>query len=140
MARTELLGCLEKRDLLNESVVSVDKLLEWGRRYEEAGFVYDAVDFYEKAGAGDELKRLLAAAKEEGTCFSSPVFAESSRWSRLRRSGSRWEAARRRGGNSPSLNRLTGKAARKSRRLKRRIDPPRVGSRDESAGFSPPPP
>jgi hypothetical protein len=69
MAERELLTCLEKRELLNESVVSVDKLLEWGRRYEEAGFIYDAVDFYEKAGAREELARLLEDAKPEGNVF-----------------------------------------------------------------------
>lgn len=69
MAGRELLTCLEKRELLNESVVSVDRLLEWGRRYEEAGFIYDAVDFYEKAGAREDLVRLLDEAKSEGNLF-----------------------------------------------------------------------
>jgi hypothetical protein len=69
MAEKALLTCLEKRELLNESVVSVDKLLEWGQRYEDAGLIYDAVDFYEKIGARDELTRLLEMAKLEGNVF-----------------------------------------------------------------------
>jgi hypothetical protein len=69
MAEKALLTCLEKRELLNESVVSVDKLLEWGRRYEDAGLIYDAVDFYEKTGAREDLTRLLDEAKLEGNVF-----------------------------------------------------------------------
>jgi hypothetical protein len=69
MAVKELLTCLEKRELLNESVVSVDKLLEWGQRFEEAGLIYDAVNFFEKAGARDDLARLLDEAKSEGNLF-----------------------------------------------------------------------
>lgn len=69
MARTNLLSCLEKRDLLNQSAVSINKLLEWGAVYEEAGMVNDAVDFYERANAVDQLKKLLGVAGEEGDTF-----------------------------------------------------------------------
>lgn len=69
MARNNLLGCLEKRDLLNRSAVSVDKMLEWGMRYEEAGLINDAVDFYEKAKAAEPLGKLLEKVREEGDAF-----------------------------------------------------------------------
>jgi len=65
----DTLSCLEKRDLLNHSVVSVDTLLAWGERYEQSGFINDAVDFYEKAKAQDALTRLLARVIGEGDVF-----------------------------------------------------------------------
>jgi len=64
-----LLSCLEKRDLLNRPAVSVDELLEWGRYYEEAGLVYDAVDFYEKAGASERLEKWATVAVQDGDAF-----------------------------------------------------------------------
>jgi hypothetical protein len=69
VARTNLLSCLEKRDLLNQSAVSIGKLVEWGSVYEEAGQINDAVDFYVRANAADHLERLLGAAGEEGDAF-----------------------------------------------------------------------
>lgn len=64
-----LLSCLEKRDVLNQSAVSLDKLLQWGTVYEEEGLVHDAVDFYERAKASEPLERLLSVAREEGDSF-----------------------------------------------------------------------
>lgn len=69
MSRTNLLSCLEKRDLLNQSAVSINKLLEWGAVYEEAGMINDAVDFYERANAAEQLGRLLDIAGKEGDAF-----------------------------------------------------------------------
>ncbi len=59
MAKKYDLGCLEKRDLLNETAVSVETLRSWGEHYEEVGSLYDALDFYEKAGAEEAFARLL---------------------------------------------------------------------------------
>jgi tetratricopeptide (TPR) repeat protein len=64
-----LLSCLEKRDLLNQSAVSVDKLMGWGARYEEAGQINDAVDFYERANAAGPLEALLEVARDDGDAF-----------------------------------------------------------------------
>ncbi len=64
-----MLSCLDKRELLNQSAVSVNKLLEWGPRFEEEGLLNDAVDFYERANATEHLERLLEIAKEEGDAF-----------------------------------------------------------------------
>lgn len=69
MAKKYDLSCLEKRDLLNETPVSVETLLSWGEHYEEVGSLYDAVDFYEKAGASDALARLLGKARDTGNVF-----------------------------------------------------------------------
>jgi len=63
------LNCLEKRDLLNQTPVSVELLKQWGERYESEGLVHDAVDFYEKAGASEALRRLLGNARESGDFF-----------------------------------------------------------------------
>lgn len=63
------LNCLEKRDLLNQSAVSVEILRQWGERYENEGFVHDAVDFYEKSGGSEALGRLLENARDSGDFF-----------------------------------------------------------------------
>jgi hypothetical protein len=65
----ELLSCLDKRDLLNKPSASVESLVDWGQGYLEAGFVYDAVDFFEKAGAQEPLRKLLELAQVEGDVF-----------------------------------------------------------------------
>lgn len=64
-----LLSCLEKRDLLNQSAVSIDKLFHWGAAFEEEGLLSDALDFYERANASDALERLLLVAHDEGDAF-----------------------------------------------------------------------
>lgn len=64
-----LLSCLEKRELLNQSAVSVDRLLQWGTAYEEEGLISDALDFYERANASEALERLLIVAHDEGDTF-----------------------------------------------------------------------
>ena len=69
MGKTNLLSCLEKRDLLIQSAVSIDKLLQWAEVYEEAGQINDAIDFYERANAAEPLEKLLAIAHEEGDAF-----------------------------------------------------------------------
>lgn len=69
MARKGKMTCLEKRELLNRSVVSLDVLKARGEHYEELNLVHDAVDLYEKAGANDALRKLLNVAVEEGDTF-----------------------------------------------------------------------
>lgn len=69
MARKETLSCLEKTDLLNQAAASIETLLHWGRKYEEAGLVFDAVEFYEKANEREALDRLLKNALNEGDAF-----------------------------------------------------------------------
>ena len=69
MVKKNDLSSLEKRNLLNETGVSLDTLVSWGEHYEEVGLLYDAVDFYEKAGAVDALARLRLKAKETGNVF-----------------------------------------------------------------------
>lgn len=69
MGKKTLLNCLEKRELLNQPAATLESILSWGRCFEDAGAFYDAVDFYEKANAREELDRLLGKAIEDGNVF-----------------------------------------------------------------------
>ncbi len=69
MGKSDLLTCLEKRDMLNRPAVSAAQLLKWGRRYEEEGLINDAIDFYEKAGSSESLENLFDLALREGDAF-----------------------------------------------------------------------
>jgi hypothetical protein len=69
MARKKSLSCLEKRDLLNQPVVSLDELLFWGSHFEERGLIHDAMDFYEKAHDAEALDGLLRIALQDGDAF-----------------------------------------------------------------------
>jgi hypothetical protein len=87
MAGSNLLSCLEKRDLLNRQDVHGSVLLSWGRRFEDAGLVHDAVSFYEKGDAVEELRRLLRDAQEEGDVF---LFSRISRAIRCEPDREQW--------------------------------------------------
>ena len=69
MAKKYDLSCLEKREMLNDEAASAGVLRSWGEHYEETGSLYDAVDFYEKADAGEALSRLFGRARDEGNAF-----------------------------------------------------------------------
>ena len=69
MAKNDKLSCLEKRDLLNQTAVSIDTLVKWGEQYEAMSLVHDAVDFFEKAHARESLERLLGNALEDADVF-----------------------------------------------------------------------
>jgi hypothetical protein len=69
MPRSSLLGCLEKREILNQPAVSVESLTRWGHLFCEADLFHDAMDFFEKAGAQEPLRNLLTLAREEGNLF-----------------------------------------------------------------------
>ncbi|MEJ5364515.1 MAG: hypothetical protein WHS86_05400 [Desulfosoma sp.] len=69
MGNDGFLSCLEKRELLNRTAVSVDELRARAKALEEAGLIHDAVDFYEKAQAWSEIERLIPLAVEEGDAF-----------------------------------------------------------------------
>lgn len=69
MAKDDVLSCLAKRDLLNQPAVSLEVLLSWAQRFVDSEMFHDAVDFYEKAGANDDLLKLLELAQNEGDLF-----------------------------------------------------------------------
>ena len=69
MGKHNLLGCLEKRDMLNRPSVPVDELVEWGEIFEEQELINDAIDFYMKAGSSEALEKLFPLAYQEGDIF-----------------------------------------------------------------------
>ena len=69
MAKSGLLGCLEKRDMLNRAAVSIDRLVEWGQIFEDGKLLNDAVDFYIKAGSSEALEKLLPEVLDDGDAF-----------------------------------------------------------------------
>lgn len=84
------MNCLEKRDLLNQAAASVEALVRWGSTFEESGQVHDAVDFYQKAGAREPLRRLMELAVEEGDlflfkriCKALDIEPDADRWKHL---------------------------------------------------------
>jgi hypothetical protein len=60
--------CLEKRRLLNE-VVSPELCREYGEKFLEMGWCEDALEFFKKGGADDELEKLEAYSLETGDAF-----------------------------------------------------------------------
>ena len=105
----DLLSCLEKRDLLNQSPVSVSKLMEWGKDYEEAGFPHDAADFYERAGGSEALERLLDLAVSEGDAF---LFGRTLKALGREAAKEQWAAVAKRAGELGKLT-LAGQARSK---------------------------
>jgi hypothetical protein len=69
MPRGSLLGCLEKREILNQPAVSVESLSRWGQVFSELDLFHDAMDFYEKAGDEEPIRNLMTLAREEGNLF-----------------------------------------------------------------------
>ncbi len=67
--KLQLLSCLKKRHLLNAQLFDQDECVRYGKLYEASGYISDAVDFYAKAKAWDELKALLPRVIEEGDVF-----------------------------------------------------------------------
>lgn len=126
MERGPILSCLDKRELLNQSVVAVEKLIHCGRAFEEADLAHDAVDFYEKAKSREDLTRLLGRAKEEGDLF---LFRRLLKILHHEPGAEEWLALARKAQE-------TGKAAFASEamRLAGRVDPGVEGTQSPPAG------
>lgn len=88
MGGSDLLPCLDKRELLNDASESPESLSSWGERYQSEGFLSDAVDFYEKAGNGEALRQLSEQVKEEGDFF---LFNRISRILKLQPGPEEWQ-------------------------------------------------
>lgn len=69
MGKEDALGCLEKRDLLNQPAASVDALKPWADRFFNMGHWSDAIDFYSKINGLDALEKILQVALDEGDLF-----------------------------------------------------------------------
>ena len=67
--KRQLMSCLKKRDFLNAQLFDRDECIQYGKLYEDSGYLSDAIDFYSKAEAWDELRALLPKVIEEGDVF-----------------------------------------------------------------------
>jgi len=63
------LDCLKKRDLLNDRQAPRAKLLTAAEDHLAAGLIYDAIDFWKRAGEVERLKELAGQAVESGDLF-----------------------------------------------------------------------
>ena len=73
MPEIRLPGPLKRRDILYGPETTPEKLVEYGRAYEEAGRLDDALQFYEQAGDRAGLARVKEGAFELGDAFTLPV-------------------------------------------------------------------
>ncbi len=62
-------SCLKKRHLLNEKALSPALYREYGRKFLELGWLEDALAFFKKGEAADELEKLTAYCLETGDAF-----------------------------------------------------------------------
>jgi len=69
LARTKLLSCLKKRDLLNSDNAIPSKLVDLGKLYLQEDRLSDAIDFFEKAKYREGLEELRKRCLEEGDYF-----------------------------------------------------------------------
>jgi hypothetical protein len=63
------LGCLKKRQLLNDQAVSPALCREYGEKFLALGCREDALEFFKKGDAADELVKLEAYCLETGDAF-----------------------------------------------------------------------
>ncbi len=65
----KLINCLKKRDILNTNSVDSDVLVRHGNVLFEMELYNDAIDFFEKAGYEEGLKKIKELAIEAGDLF-----------------------------------------------------------------------
>ena len=61
--------CLKKRQMLNDKVVNPALCREYGAKFLELGWREDALEFFKKGDAADELAKLEAYCLETGDAF-----------------------------------------------------------------------
>lgn len=61
--------CLKKRQLLNDKVISPGLCREYGEKFLELGWREDALEFFKKGDAADELEKLEVYCLETGDAF-----------------------------------------------------------------------
>jgi hypothetical protein len=66
---SKLLNCLKKRDLLHNPNASAEEIARHGRDYLEEARLVDALDFFEKAGNEEGLRRIKELSLEQGDPF-----------------------------------------------------------------------
>lgn len=79
--------CLKKRRLLNEKEVSREACRGLGEKFLAAGFWEDALEFFQRGGLQEGLKKLEAQALEEGDAYLLGRLGVKDRevWARLAR-------------------------------------------------------
>ena len=65
----KLVNCLKKRDILNTNGIDTDVLVRHGNTFFEMELYNDAIDFFEKAGYEEGLKKIKELAIESGDLF-----------------------------------------------------------------------
>lgn len=63
------LDCLTRRRMMNSKDVPPDRLKRTAQEFVDAGFLNDAVDWYAKSNAVEELQQLTPIALAEGDYF-----------------------------------------------------------------------
>jgi len=66
MAKNELPNFFKRREILFSDEISPDEVDRYGDMFLEAGRVNEALDFYEKSGNKERVRRVLQMAEEEG--------------------------------------------------------------------------
>lgn len=64
-----LMGCLKKRDLIQEVTTSHETLIKFGQEYLQQGRWLEALDFFERAPDPEGLQTLKQKGWEEGDPF-----------------------------------------------------------------------
>jgi hypothetical protein len=62
-------GCLKKRQLLNDKILSPDFCREYGQKFLDLGWREDALAFFKKGGMAEELAKLKAYCLDTGDAF-----------------------------------------------------------------------
>lgn len=62
-------GCLKKRRLLNEKELSPGLCREYGEKFLAAGWVEDALEFFQKGGDAPGLEKLRALCLKTGDAY-----------------------------------------------------------------------
>jgi hypothetical protein len=58
------LSVAEKHRILYTHQAPAAELVQLGRRHQEAGFLYDALEFYQRAKAADEIRGMIPLAAD----------------------------------------------------------------------------
>ncbi len=71
----EMPDSLKRREILYSLIPDKEALLKYGRAYEDAGFLTEAIHFYGTADEKSHLNRIKAIAIAEGDAFKLNVIA-----------------------------------------------------------------
>jgi hypothetical protein len=72
-AENSVLPCLKKRDLLNDESVNVDVLIQEGQKFQDLGYLHDALELFAKAEYSEGIARILNQAIQDGDYFLAKI-------------------------------------------------------------------